>query len=85
MFSAIKWIQVAFLLYVVTDELRSVFKRTEGQNVTLKSTNNVKNGNNSATEQNAILTLAAPVTEAYTVQSLYIYSYLALVFLAISI
>jgi hypothetical protein len=45
----------------------------------------VKIGNNSATEQNAILTMAAPVTEAYTVQSLYIYSYLALVFLAISI
>jgi hypothetical protein len=59
--------------------MSSVFKHTERQNLTLKSTKNVKNSNNSATEQNAILTLAAPVTEAYTVQSLYIYSYLALI------
>jgi len=67
------------VLYVVTDELSSVFEHTEGQNLTVKSTRNVKNCNHSATEQNAILTLTAPVTEAYTVESPYIYSYLALI------
>lgn len=67
------------MLYVVTDELSSVFEHTEGQILTLKSTKNVKNCNRSVTEQNAVLTLAAPVTRAYTVESAYIYSYLALI------
>ena len=67
------------MLYVVTDELSSVFEHTEGQNLTLESTKNVKNCNHSATEQNAVLTLADPVTGAYTMESPYIYSYLALI------
>jgi hypothetical protein len=66
------------VFYVVTDELVSTFEHTEGQNLTLKSTKNLKDCNRSATEQNAIPTLATPVTGAYTVQSPYIYSYLAL-------
>ena len=67
------------MLYVVTDELSSVFEHTEGQIITLKTTKNVKNCNGSATEQNAILTLAAPVAGAYTAESPCIYSYLALI------
>jgi len=67
------------VLCVVTDEPSSVFEHTEGQNLTLKSTKNEKNCNRSATQQSAILTLAAPVTEAYTVESPCIYSYLALI------
>jgi hypothetical protein len=39
----------------------------------------VKNCNYSATEQNAVLTLASPVTAAYTVESPYTYSYLTLI------
>lgn len=67
------------MLCVVTDELSSVFEHTEGQNLTLKRTKNLKNCNPSATQLNAILTLAAPVTGAYSVESPYIYSYLVLI------
>ena len=67
------------MLYVVTDELSSVFEHTEGQNLTLKSTKNVKNCKHSVTAQNAILTFPVPVTGAYTVESPYINSYLALI------
>lgn len=67
------------MLHVVTGELSSVFEHTERQNHTLKSTKNVKNCNHSVTEQNVLLTLAARITEAYTVEFPYIYSYLALI------
>jgi hypothetical protein len=59
-----------FVLYVVTDEWSSVFEHTEAQNLTLKSTQSVKNCNHSVTsEQNAVLTLGALITEAHAVES----------------